>query len=323
MEIYSFRIWALAVCVAAVFQTASAQDTTPASQGSPVTAAPDGLAPAPAAPGPIAPSDDAPAPPTRHVVVDSNYLLQPDDVVEVMVFREPDLTTDGMIRKDGYFDMKLIGTVKMAEQTVDQATEAVRAALAKDYLVNPRVTIGVIDYAKKKVNILGEVRVPGVYAFPPRGPLLLSDAVALAGGFLPTADLAHVVVNRTEGSRTVSLDVNAAPGSSGGTDSFALKPDDAITVPLQPRRHFTVLGQVGRPGTYDAVDDRPIYLLDAIALAGGFTRLANPSRVLLKRIENGKEIVLDLNAKAMGNSSETQRVEIENEDTITVNESMF
>ena len=100
-------------------------------------------------------------------------------------------------------------------------------------------------------------------------------------------------------------------------------PTTPFTVPLLPKRHFTVLGQINRPGDYDVSDDRPIYLTDAIALAGGFTRMANPAKVLLKRSENGQEQVIEVNAKAMAKSVGTQRLLIENEDTITVPESMF
>ena len=93
---------------------------------------------------------------------------------------------------------------------------------------------------------------------------------------------------------------------------------------MLPKRHFTVLGQINRPGDYDVADNRPIYLTDAIALAGGFTRLANPAHVLLKRSENGRETVLVVNAqRRWPTASATERLRIENEDTITVPESMF
>jgi polysaccharide export outer membrane protein len=257
-------------------------------------------------------------PQLKNHLADPNYQLQPDDVLEVVVFRETDLTTDGMVRKDGTFDMKLIGAVPVAGLSADQAAERIRAALAKDYLVDPRVNVGIVDYARKKIDVLGEVRSPGVYTFPTRGPLFLSDAMALSGGFLPDADRAHVVVNRTENGRPSALEVNASSG-----DVFLLKPDDMVSVAVLPRRHFTVLGQVARPGTYDFTSEHPVYLTDAIAVAGGFTRLADPSHVLLKRTEEGRETVQDVNAKAMANSASTQRLELQDEDTITVTESMF
>jgi polysaccharide export outer membrane protein len=266
----------------------------------------------------VSPSGDVS--PMKNHLADPNYQLQADDVLEVAVFREPDLTTDGMVRKDGSFEMKLIGAVKVAGMTADEAAERVRAALAKDYLVNPEVTVGIVDYARRKINILGEVRGPGVYTFPSRGPLLLSDAVALAGGFSPLADAAHVMVKRMEGDREVALEVDA---SEKGDGAFHLRPDDAIMVTALPKLHFTVLGQINRPGTYDFAETRPIYLTDAIALAGGFTRIADSSHVLLKRAEDGKESVRELNAKAMANSPGTERVELRNEDTITVPENMF
>ena len=84
-----------------------------------------------------------------------------------------------------------------------------------------------------------------------------------------------------------------------------------------------MLGQINRPGDYDVTDDRPVYLTDAIALAGGFTRLANPAKVLLKRSDHGRESVMEINAKAMEKSPATERLLIQDEDTITVPESLF
>jgi polysaccharide export outer membrane protein len=257
------------------------------------------------------------------IPIDPNYLLQPDDVIEVTVFREPDLTTNAIVRKDGRFEMSLLGPVKVSGLTVDQATEAIRAGLAKDYLVSPRVSLGIVSYAKKKVNVLGEVRTPGLYSYPEHGALMLNDAIAMAGGLLPTADAAHVTVRREVGDRSEVTEVDASGGGDGRANTYEVEPDDAITVAVLAKRHFTVLGQINRPGDYDVADNRPIYLTDAIALAGGFTRLANPTHVLLKRSENGRETVLVVNARAMSSSAGTERLRIQNEDTITVPESMF
>jgi polysaccharide export outer membrane protein len=278
--------------------------------------------PAVAPPVSAVPSTPDAAPVTTLPPLDPNYLLQPDDVIEVVVFREPDLTTNAIVRKDGQFEMKLLGPVKVAGLSVDAATEAIRAGLAKDYLVSPRVSLSIVSYAKKKVNVRGEVRTPGLYSYPEHGALMLSDAIAMAGGLLPTADAAHVTVRREVGDRSKVALVDAS-GDDSQADSYEIQPDDAITVAVLAKRHFTVLGQINRPGDYDVADNRPIYLTDAIALAGGFTRLANPAHVLLKRSENGHETVMIVNAKAMANSTDTQRLRIENEDTITVPESMF
>ena len=257
------------------------------------------------------------SPPSAHLA-DPNYHLQADDVVEVTVFREPDLTTQGVVGQDGSFDMKLIGGVKVAGRTADEAGEAIRVALAKDYLVDPRISVGIVEYARRKVNVLGEVRSPGVYLCPSRGPMFLSDALAMAGGLLPSADVGHIGVYRTGEGRAVALQVNAV-----ASPDFKLLADDAVNVPDLPRQHVTVLGQVARPGTYEFTENHAFYLTDAIALAGGFTRIANPSHVLLKRTLQGRETVAAFNAKAMENSPKTQRLQLLNEDTITVPESLF
>jgi polysaccharide export outer membrane protein len=288
--------------------------------------APDSAPPATAADGgsvAATPAANEDVPPGATLApIDPNYLLQPDDVIEVIVFREQDLTTNAIVRKDGRFEMKLLGPVMVAGLSVDQATEAIRAGLAKDYLVSPRVSLSIVSYAKRKINVMGEVRTPGLYSYPEHGALMLSDALAMAGGLLPTSDAAHVSVRRVVDDKPVVTQVDASSGN-GAADAYEVKPDDAITIAILPKRHFTVLGQINRPGDYDVNDDRPIYLTDAIALAGGFTRMANASRVLLKRSENGRETVLTVDARAMEKSAGTQRLLIQNEDTITVPETLF
>ena len=216
---------------------------------------PDG---GPAAAPPPAPEASSGAPGIP-VSVDPNYLLQPDDVIEVVVFREADLTTNAIVRKDGMFEMKLLGATKVAGLSVDQATEVIRAGLAKDYLVSPRVSLSIVSYAKRKINVVGEVRTPGLYGYPEHGALMLSDAIAMAGGFLPTSDTAHVVIRRTIEDKSQTLEVNASSGGNGEANTVQVKPDDAITVTLLPKRHFTVLGQINRPGDYDVGDARPVY----------------------------------------------------------------
>src|SRR3954468_24310438 len=90
-----------------------------------------------------------------------NYTLQPNDLVQIKVFQEPDLTTTARVAADGTISFPLIGTVGIGGRTVSGAAGTIRSALAKDYLVDPQVSLTVTDYAKRRFTVLGQVQKGG------------------------------------------------------------------------------------------------------------------------------------------------------------------
>ena len=105
---------------------------------------------------------------------------------------------------------------------------------------------------------------------------------------------------------------------------YLVKPQVTIRITEYSKRRFTVLGQVSRAGTYDLPDEGKLNLLEAIGMAGGYTRSARPSRVILKRVgKNGQEITFKLDAKSMAVEKGSPRFEVLPGDTIVVAESLF
>jgi polysaccharide export outer membrane protein len=86
---------------------------------------------------------------------------------------------------------------------------------------------------------------------------------------------------------------------------------------------FAVLGQVQHPGSFDFPQNESVNLLEAIAIAGGYTRLGAPSDVDVRRIENGSPKIYHLNAEAMSKDSKRAPFEILPDDIITVGERTF
>lgn len=103
---------------------------------------------------------------------------------------------------------------------------------------------------------------------------------------------------------------------------YLISPQVTVNVLNFTKYRVTVLGQVQKPGSYDFPDREKLTLLEAIGLAGGYTRGAAPSRVLVKRVVNGQETVYRVNAKAMGEGA-TNAFAISPGDVITVSESRF
>jgi polysaccharide export outer membrane protein len=115
----------------------------------------------------------------------------------------------------------------------------------------------------------------------------------------------------------------AAVTLEGRLRQYLVKPQVAVNILAYSKRRITILGQVNRPGTFDLPDEASIDLLEAIGMAGGYTRLANPSRITLKRMVKGRETLYKLDAKQMLDKEAGERVTVLPGDTIIVAERIF
>lgn len=97
-----------------------------------------------------------------------------------------------------------------------------------------------------------------------------------------------------------------------------VKPHVTVTVVGYSKQRFTIFGEVAKPGTYEFSSDVSLDLLSAIAMAGGYSLYANPSRITLKRVVDGQETVIRLDGKRMMSSRATKRFEVLSGDTIMV-----
>ena len=104
---------------------------------------------------------------------------------------------------------------------------------------------------------------------------------------------------------------------------YLANPQVNLTVRTYAKKMFTMLGQVQRPGTYPIEGNESISLLQAIGMAGGYTRIANPGKVVVKRNEGGIERVYNFNAKQMARTATESTFRIMPGDVITVAESIF
>jgi polysaccharide export outer membrane protein len=107
-------------------------------------------------------------------------------------------------------------------------------------------------------------------------------------------------------------------------DGYLVYPQVSLTVRTYAQKLFTVLGQVQKPGSYDMKGSDEITLLQAIGMAGGYTKIANPGNVTVKRREEGgRERVIKLDAKRMARGDDSASFYVKPGDIITVAESLF
>src|SRR6476660_4806072 len=105
----------------------------------------------PAAVAPLSPGVSAPA----------GYILSPNDQVAVEVFGEDDLRTNGRLNGEGNLSVPLLGSVHLAGLSLTQAASRLTDLYARDYLVNPRVNVMLVGYAKRRFTMLGQINRPG------------------------------------------------------------------------------------------------------------------------------------------------------------------
>jgi polysaccharide biosynthesis/export protein len=163
----------------------------------------------------------------------SDYLLRPADVLQVKVFQEDDLTREVSISQEYTISLPLIGTVDIRNRSVRQVEEIVRQLYDRDFLVNPQVTVIVLKYAERSVNVMGSVNSPQAVPFPPERGLTLLEAIARAGGFSRLANRSSVVITRTDEkgvSKTFTVDAEKLIGGKS-TNLWPLQVNDVVHVP--------------------------------------------------------------------------------------------
>jgi polysaccharide biosynthesis/export protein len=159
----------------------------------------------------------------------SAYVMRANDIVQVRVFREADLSQDRVVvAADGTISLPLVGEVAVAGRSLAEVERTIETALGARYLRNPDVAISVIEYASHQVTVEGAVETPGVYPFQPG--TRLSGGIALAEGLEREASRSDIAVFRQgeHGLELAKFDYSAM--QAGTMIDPELQPGDRIVV---------------------------------------------------------------------------------------------
>ena len=149
------------------------------------------------------------------------------DNIEIRVFREDELTTQGQLSSDGSITMPLIGRVVVQGLSTDQAARLIERKLADGYLVKPEVTVSIAARVRRTVTVLGQAQRPGVFEIPAHRNLTLVEAIGMAGGLTRIANSRKITIKGAGGVRTVNLKDIA----SGKGQDIPLKDGDVVNIP--------------------------------------------------------------------------------------------
>jgi polysaccharide export outer membrane protein len=158
----------------------------------------------------------------------SNYQISPNDVVHMEVFQEPDMLTEQRVAQDGTINVALVGRVAIGGLTVDGASKVIADKLRNGFLVNPQVTVNIVEYAPRRFSVLGQVTSPGAFEIPADEILTLPTAIAMAGGNTRIGNLRRILVTRRNGGKVTEITVNLF--TSAGRQ-FVVAKGDVIMVP--------------------------------------------------------------------------------------------
>ncbi|MGB1129859.1 MAG: polysaccharide biosynthesis/export family protein [Haloferula sp.] len=151
------------------------------------------------------------------------------DSVEVLVFREDDLTTRGQLSSSGTITIPLIGAVKIAGMSTDAAASLIERKLRDGYLVRPEVTVSITARVRKTVTVLGEAQKPGLFRLDPNRRLTLVEAIGLAGGVTRIGNPKKITLKRRGLESPIRVDMRAI--TSGRAKDIPLQDGDIITIP--------------------------------------------------------------------------------------------
>jgi polysaccharide export outer membrane protein len=151
-----------------------------------------------------------------------------DDVFEVRVFGEKDLSDFYRVAADGTIDFPFVGRIMVLGMRSGDVQELIAKKLKEGYLKNPQVSLMVKEWNSRKVSVIGQVQKPGAVAFFPN--MTVVDAIAAAGGFTGIASK-NAVTLRREGKGTVESKMcPVADISEGRAPNVALRPGDILVV---------------------------------------------------------------------------------------------
>jgi polysaccharide export outer membrane protein len=225
-----------------------------------------------------------------------NYTVSRQDVLNVTVFEQPDLSGKFTVAADGTCTLPLVGRVKAAGLTLREFEGQIKTHLAAGFIRNPQVSVSLDQFRGQRVFIFGGVSAPGMY--PLTDDMTLVEALTKAG----YGGSSEAVIVRSPNARGPIM-----PDQAGDAEvirvnlrefekevetgrlarNVMLKDGDTIYVPRVDRSRVFVSGEVRNPGAFSIPEGTTV--IQAITLAGGITEKASTSRIRISRLVDGKQ----------------------------------
>ncbi len=164
------------------------------------------------------------------VLADGKYLLQPGDILEISVWKEPDLQREVLVQPDGAISFPLVGSITVKDRTIQDVNKALAARLEK-FIPDPVVTVNLKQMLGNRIYVVGKVLKPG--EFPTNRNVDVMQALGMAGGLNPFADGDEILILRRINGVQKSIPFNYDTVVEGKdlTQNILLEPGDVVVVP--------------------------------------------------------------------------------------------
>jgi polysaccharide export outer membrane protein len=158
------------------------------------------------------------------------YRIGPEDVLDIAVWKNAELTRNVSVRPDGMISLPLVNDVQAAGLTPSELREVLTKKL-EEYIPSPQVSVVVSAVRSFKVSVLGEVSYAGRHELHSGATVL--DALAMSGGLKEFAARSRIVILRPEGKsmKRIPFNYDKVVAEGGEAENFLLKPGDIILVP--------------------------------------------------------------------------------------------
>jgi polysaccharide export outer membrane protein len=283
----------------------------------------------------------------------SGFVKNPSVLITVLQYRKGTFSILGQVLKPGIYEIpegSHISIVEAISQAGGYTSTAAQNSVTVKRLVDGKVTafnvkaadmaqspdvvpfeilpgdtvlVTAPKYQNSNFSILGQVSKPGIYAVPAGAHVTIIDAISLAGGYTPMASQNTVSVKRMVNGKLAILKVKAGDmAQDPDVVPFEILPGDSVLVPFR-NSSFSILGQVQRPGIYEIPEGSHVNIIEAILMAGGYTRTAAQNGVTVKRVVEGKLTAVKVRAGDMAQKADLVPFEVLPGDIIKVNESWY
>ncbi len=160
----------------------------------------------------------------------TDYVVGPEDILRVEVWKEPDLTRDVAVNPDGNIALPLINQIKVSGLTVPEIKKLLEEKFSK-FIEVPSVNVSVIDPKGYKIYVMGNVKTPGV--LQPKSEITFLQAISMAGGFSEWANQTGILIKRREhnAEKTIKINYNKIISGEQPELNIIMKSGDTLIVP--------------------------------------------------------------------------------------------
>lgn len=252
----------------------------------------------------------------------TDYVLGPEDVIELKVLQMNELNVTSRIAGDGSITLPFLGSVQVSGLSATELSDKIAKQLGDQFLQNPQVSVFVKEFNSQKVSIIGSVTTPGTYSLT--GPRTIIQMLAQAGGVRTDAGRGIFVFRQDTKGQSTRLGILRENLLVKGDPAWNiwLHAGDVVNIPPQEQISISLFGAVATPGVYNLISGSESTLLKAIAKAGGLQR-ASKSGVKIKRKDaSGKESILEVNLDEIL-SGKKPDISLQDGDLVIIKESFF